>query len=192
MLIFAGAKISSILRGEGMDRTKLRVIKGGLKGEAPEPSSDWTAKLRHLAKIENVLRHRHYSKLGPKLGFSIVIAVTAFICTWSVIEFFKRYGEAEISGTVGLVAAWLICVIAGMTSYRFSSLPKTYTDMLDELLTDYNPCSVSAYKALQANVVASGGIYSEPVREWLDNERYAISQAARIKPVSNRFTNRKI
>jgi hypothetical protein len=192
MLIFAGAKISSIQRGEGMNRTKLRVIKGGLKGEAPEPSTDWTAKLRHLAKIENVLRHRHYSKLGPKLGFSIVIAVTAFICTWSVIEFCKRYGESEISGTVGLVAAWLICVIAGVTSYRFSRLPKTYTDMLDELLTDYDPCSVPAYKALQANVVASGGIYSEPVREWLDNERYAISQAASIKPISNRFTNRKI
>jgi hypothetical protein len=169
-----------------MDRAKLRVIKGGVKGEAPEPTTDWTAKLRQLAKIENVLRHRHNSKLGPKLGFSVVVTVTAFICIWSATEF------AEINRLVGFVVSLLLCVIAGAASYSFSRLPKTYTDMLDELLTAYDPCSVSAYKALQNNVVASGGLYSEPVREWLDAERYAISQAASIKPISTRFTNRKI
>lgn len=169
-----------------MDRTKLRVIKGGPKGEAREASPDWTAKLRHLAKIENVLRHRHYSKLGPKLGFSIVIAVTACICTWSAFEL------AEIKGVVVLVASLIVCVIAGGTTYRVSRLPKTYTDMLDDLLTAYDPCSVSAYKALQNDVVASGGIYSEQVREWLDVERYAISQVANIKPISSRFANRRI
>lgn len=177
-----------------MTKGPFRVIEGGRSSPtapAVDAAADWTAKLNQLRKIENILRHRHHSKLGPKLGFSLAIGLGTGFITYVFICFWNGYTGSSIMLGQLIVTAVLALIATGAT-FRFTRLPGTYTEMLDDLLSTYQPASVQDYRSLQSDVKAAGGIYSEDVYQWLDRERYYISQMANVKPTSTKFTNRKV
>lgn len=91
------------------------------------------------------------------------------------------YGAVALGGSAAAVVGYLM--------HLFDASPRSHADHVDQLLSQYCPANVEAYKALKAlqeHVKQTGVIDRKVVSDWLDQE----ISAARIEELEERDRQR--
>jgi hypothetical protein len=145
---------------------------------------DWNRKARDLQSIRDTIERHRYSTDGPRkvqaLRFAFVIAVAGT----TVSSFLRSSEGVAASFLAGGTAYWLVTLL--------SSLPKTWTELLDLKLASYEPTDIDAYRELQAKSRANY-LGSNDLRTWQELEASALRSAAALDgPRTSAFLSKQI
>ena len=186
-----------------MVRERFRVIKGGRDSPQVEKSAaqGWSEQVRQFYKIRAVaIRRQGGLNIGPRASFAVAVAAAATFAVHTAVMFADGYmGKGSIvpdlvsqrfSVWLALVSGFMLA--SGILSYSFSKLPKTHSQMMDSLLSAYDPVSKDAYRRLQAGTIAEGELRWEYVERWLEEEGEAIANRSRPAENPNKFTRKKV
>lgn len=177
---------------------RFKVIKGGADNGPPQ-ALDWRSKFAQLRAIEVTLSQqeqarRSPSTIGPRHALGMLSAVVVCSAVVSVLYVFDPDPRNLTLGpwaTVGLIFGLPVAV--RLLVMRYSKRPLTYAAKLNTLLADYDPISPEAYRQLQDRTRHYGYFEYDFVKEWLDQERRVIEDAAGIrKREDTRFLDKKV
>jgi hypothetical protein len=156
------------------EKKTLRLVQGGRPQEGSE-IQDWDAKLKELREIEKVLRFTRNANFGPRGGFAMLCGVLAGALVVGG-ERLLVYCGVWVDGGIATLLSIFVFVATLLAVGKWSSKPRTYTEVLDSLLMRYDPVSADEYRWLQEQFRMFGQ-HADMVVDWLTKERRAIAIA---------------
>ena len=172
------------------DQKTLRLVQGG-RSPAGQLEQDWGAKLKELKRFDRTLRYLRNETPGPRGGFALLFGILAAGLIVGAERLLLYFG-VWVDGGVATLAAVIVFLTTVLMVVKFSRIPQSYFDVLDEQLMNYEPVTIDEYRWLQEQV-SSHGLNCGVVQQWLDKERHALAAVAGWpKPGGASFVSRKL
>lgn len=124
---------------------------------------DVYTKRRQLSAIRNAAVSLDHGRMSPCAVAAIVAGAAAALVTEPVFQ-------------LGLTVAFGIGFATAALFYVFAKFPKSWAEVLDKRLTDYEPVDHAAYTTLHEITKAYGGLELRAVFEWLASENAAVQE----------------
>lgn len=180
-----------------------KVIGGGAGGSQPPGAApeSWRKKLRQLHHIEAILYRRQKSKSGPRASRAMLAAGATCVGMLAAI-FGLEHAGMPVSAIPWKLARQAVALAPYFVAFGIfllvlarSSVPKTWTGLLDQLLVQYNPLDKEAYRRLQQHTRERDHLDTDQVVEWIQAEREAVKASAgwnKPEKYDGSFVNKKI
>ncbi len=129
-------------------------------------------------------------KLLREIEYAVVSQVEAspyykktLALRWGMFgAFISAFVTHKITGLESWNLAFMAILIGGFVSFSFYHLtnyPKTWVEVVDNLLTEYKPIDKEAYNQLQLKTQNNRFLDFNDVFEWIGKERNAIKSISR-------------
>lgn len=152
-------------------------------------NEDLAQKLAQVREIQAATVLALRGAASPRTG----VALMGATLTCSVVSAGSfAFGLVDKLGTTPFMVALVGAVFSYALIQWVSSAPKSWTDKIDRVLTEYEPLDRFAYHQLQQCTRKAGDLDFRCVIEWLGLEREAINAAMGIKPQKLSFLERKL
>ncbi|MBV7547491.1 hypothetical protein KW849_14460 [Pseudomonas sp. PDM26] len=156
-------------------------------GTAPKESGktmqkyDLHAKRRQLSAIENAVVSLNYGRMSPCAAAAIVSGGAAALVAGPVFQ-------------LGLTVAFGTGAATVVLAYVFSKFPKSWAEVVDKRLENYEPVDHEAYAKLHERTKAYGGLELRAMFEWLDSENAAVQMCkpVRLDGSGKRFMSKDV
>lgn len=142
---------------------------------------DLYAKRRQLSAIRNAVVSLDHRRMSPCAGAAIIAGGAAALVAGPVFQ-------------LGLTVAFSIGLAAVALTYVFARFPKSWAEVVDKRLTDYEPVDFEAYAKLHERTKEYGGLDLRAVFEWLDMESTAVQECVPTRPngTGKRFMSKDV
>ncbi|KNH45275.1 hypothetical protein M5G27_06840 [Pseudomonas shahriarae] len=139
------------------------------------------AKRRQLSAIKNAVVSLNYGRMSPCAGAAIIAGMAAAVVAGPALQ-------------LGLTVAFGTGVATTVLSYVFFKFPKSWAEVVDKRLADYEPVDHAAYALLHERTKAYGGLELRAMFEWLDSENTAVKSSTPVRPVGTgkRFISKDV
>lgn len=171
---------------------KLRLVSGGKKKQAgPTDENQVEKKRRQLRKIGNTWQNQKIRTQGPRGLQAILLGALAVLVVYLVSFLLRDFLHFSLARDVEFVVAAVVFFAVRYVALKRSTLPRTYTELLDNQLSAYDPVDVAAYRAFQ-DQVRNGGFNEDNVHYWLAQEYHALGRPSGPIKRHKSFTTRKL
>lgn len=139
------------------------------------------AKRRQLSAIENAVVSLNQGRMSPCAGAAIIAGTVAALVAGPALQ-------------LGLTVAFGTVVATTVLSYVYSKFPKSWAEVVDKRLADYEPVDHAAYALLHERTKAYGGLELGAMFEWLDKENTAVQTSKPVQPdgTGKRFMSKDV
>ncbi len=142
---------------------------------------DLYAKRRQLSAIENAVVSLNHGRMSPRSVAAIVAGGAATLVAGPVFQ-------------LGLTVAFGTGAATVVLAYVFSKFPKSWAEVVDKRLANYEPVDHEAYAKLHVRTKAYGGLELRAMFEWLDSENAAVQTCKPPRPdgTGKRFRSKDV
>jgi hypothetical protein len=137
----------------------------------PMPKMDNKDRRIAFRKIQRAAIAVHRRSVGPRLTIALFFTVVT-LCFGIVSGWLAPVGRMLFGLNLFVAAYFIPAIIAFFLTMRYSTQPKTWEEVLDRLLAEYDPASKSDFADLQAMIKEKGWDF-EALRGWLYIENIA-------------------
>jgi len=154
--------------------------------------TDFDRKLAQLLDIERVLHNASMTGPKPREYLQLASAFAAAMLSMSLAS--KFFEDAIVYDTELIIASTVLGGIAGLMAFiRCVPAPKSDLELLDDLITEYEPVHEAAYAALQRSARSARALVSTDVSMWVEREEEAIRGLLPIpKGPGTKFMNKTL
>jgi hypothetical protein len=140
--------------------------------------------IKKINEIRVAILEAQRSNLSPR-GRKLL--QSAFIIMCGIVIIYKFKSVSLVLPTLGVI---IILAVLLLLATKWSTIPKTHTERIDKLLTNYAPIDREAFIALQEKA-KSTGLNEEILEIWIEQEKMAIAtKENKINQLE--FTKRKL
>lgn len=140
--------------------------------------------IKKIKEIRLAILEAQRSNLSPR-GRKLLQSAVIIMC--GVVIIYKFKSVSLVLPTLGVI---IILAVLLLLATKWSIIPKTHTERLDRLLTNYDPIDREAFIALQEKA-KSTGLSEELMKIWIEQEEMAIATKEN-KANQLEFTKRKL
>ena len=131
-------------------------------------------KLAQLKAIQKALDNALMT--GPKPREYLQLA-SAFAAAMIGMSLAGNYFEDSGYGLALTMASTVIGGIVGLMAFdRFVPAPRPALEILDDLITEYEPVHERAYASLQRSVINARSLTNADIGQWIEREHEAIKE----------------